>query len=510
VKATAERFAFPSSAVAVAIGLVLLAWLPQARYGWGNWDEGYLWYGVREVLKGAVPIRDFLSYDPGRYYWSAALSWAIGDDGLLATKAAAALFQLVGLSAGLVVLWRASADPWVRGLGAFALCAWMWPWFRVYDCAAAMLLIAAAAALVADPAPRRAFVAGLLLGALAIVGRNHGAYGAVGTGAALLLGLHARGDRALALRAIPAWSAGIALGYAPMAVALVVDAGLRHAFLVDILEMVRAGATNITLPVPWPHRAFASGGGFEAWRKFGLGLFFVALPAFILAGGWRLWRLGREERIAHAGFAACVLLALPYAHFAFSRADLSHMANGVAPMLLGVLAWPRVAPTALRVAAVALALATALVVVPRHPLPDALAQGGWVERVVGHDVMHMPPIQAADLDNRRRQVPAAGPGADRDVLIAPYGAGMYAALDRRSPTWEVYALQQRTPAFEEAEIARMQAAGVRLALVQDYALDGRDDLRYRNTHPRIQQWLDREFEAVERDRDTTVYRRRAP
>jgi hypothetical protein len=494
--------------LAAAALLSLAGWLLQSQWGWGNWDEGYLWYGVREVLRGAVPIRDFMAYDPGRYFWGAAFAWLRGDDGPLTVRLASTLFQAAGLGAGLVALWRASGDAWIRALGATVVAAWIWPLFRAYDCGATLLLLAVAAAVVASPDARRAFVAGLMVGALAIVGRNHGVYGAAGTFVALLLGAHAHGARGSMPRLIGLWAAGIAVGYAPMALALAFDPGLRAAFIEDNLDLFRAGATNITLPVPWPHRAFAAASGFEAWRQFGLGWFFVALAAFPVAGAVRAWRLGREGLAAHPLFVACVALSLPYAHFAFSRADLSHMANGIAPLLLGLLAWPGLRAPSRRVVAVALLAATALVVGPRHPGIAGRVAGDWVTRKVGGDELRMPAANAHEVDRLHTWVSPPAAGRERDVFIAPYGPGAYAALGRRSPTWEVYALVGRPPAFEDAEIARLEAAGVRLAMIQDFALDGRDDLRYRNTHPRIQAWLDANFRVVGRDGDVTVLARR--
>jgi len=98
-----------SSVVLFGLIATLGAFLLEGHAGFNLGDEGYLWYGVQRVLHGEVPIRDFMSYDPARYYWAAGLLWLFHANGLIAVRAATAASSVQGY-----LSWMGRLAEWSR------------------------------------------------------------------------------------------------------------------------------------------------------------------------------------------------------------------------------------------------------------------------------------------------------------------------------------------------------------------------------------------------------------
>ena len=147
----------------------------QGRLGFNLWDEGFLWYGAQRVLLGEIPIRDFMAYDPGRYYFSAAIMGLLGDNGIVANRIAATIFQATGLFLCLWLLTR-NGQPirpvvYILATGTFIL--WMYPRHKLFDITLSISLIAILTYLIQEPSRQRFFFTGLVIGLVAVFGRNH-------------------------------------------------------------------------------------------------------------------------------------------------------------------------------------------------------------------------------------------------------------------------------------------------------------------------------------------------
>lgn len=489
-----------AAALLSAAALVLGSFVWQGRYGFNIGDEGFLWYGVQRVQAGEAPLVDFMSYDPGRYYWSAALMGLLRQDGLVALRAATAVFQWLGLFAGLALLLRGRSkrDLALFALAATALLVWMYPWFKVFDTSASLLLVGGLTLLVQQPSPRRFFLAGVVIGFAAVFGRNHGLYGFAGLlGVAIYLVCLRRETKTIIVGLVCS-GCGIIVGYLPVLIMLVLVPGFPTALWESIRVIFDRAATNLPLPVPWPWLVAATDlPPAKVAADILTGIFFVALLAFGVASlAWIIHRALQRRAIAPE-FVASSVLVLPYAHYAFSRADVTHLALGIFPFLIGVFVLLRDCEGWSRwIVALVTTGASLLIVLPLHPGWNCRVTEACVAAEVGGEALTIEPLIANFLtmlkDTRERYAPG-----DRNFVVTPLWPGAYAAFKRKSPMWEIYALFPQTGEFERREIEQIKHADPGFVLVLDVPVDGRDDLRFRATHPLIERFIRDNFNAFE-------------
>lgn len=478
--------------------VVLLIFVLDRRFGSFLGDEGYLWYGVQRVLVGEVPVRDFMSYEIGRYYLSAGVLGLFHDHGILALRTSLALWTALGLSLAVSLVakaWNERRLPWLL-MPAVSFGIWMAPRHKIFDIVISIVLVAVVARVIARPCTRRWFGLGIATGGAALIGQNHGAYALVISALVFLVLLVECRRDVNWIRDPAAWVVGVVIGYLPVICLALFVPGYAAASIGALkFILIEYKGTNLPLPTPWPwHVSLAT---FQL-QAFVVGLFFLALPVSVAMGvGWIARGAARGSVRRHPIFVAAVLVAIPYMNVAFSRADAGHLAQALMPALLMALTWPALGnglrPRLLWPAALALfCLAGAAQI---HPRVQYHYGAHWQNVTVGGDRLKVD-ADTANLLTSVQQARERYGLVHGSVLSVPLTPGLSAALGEKNPLWEIYPLFPRNQTFQKGEIARLMAQPAALVIVSSVQLDGRSDLVYPATHPDIYRYILDHYQPV--------------
>jgi hypothetical protein len=139
--------------------------------------------------------------------------------------------------------------------------------------------------------------------------------------------------------------------------------------------------------------------------------------------------------------------------------------------------------------------ASLMVMLPLHPGWECRVSRQCVAADAGGNVLQVDPNMARVLAMLKSTVDQYAPNG-RSFVTTPLWPGAYALHKRKSPMWEIYALFPRGDEFQRQEIERIKAAKPGLVLILDVPVDGRDDLRFRNTHALIEQYVRDNFDST--------------
>jgi hypothetical protein len=461
-------------------------------------DEGYLWYGVDALKAGQIPIRDFQAYDPGRYCWVAAWSFLFGDS-IIALRAACVLFQCFGLFCGLLVARRISHNRAFLFVTALTMTLWMIPRYKVFEQSIALTAIYVAVRLLERPTTRQHFVTGVFIGIAAFIGRNHGLYNVIAF--TLIVCTIWGGAWRELLRHSAICGAGVCVGYLPQLAMFIAVPGYGAAFMAMIRNDFSVGA-NLPMPVPWPWRVPPEFNWFYSATFIAEGLFYVALPGFLLLAGGLLMARGRRHALQQAPLLAAFAITFAYAHYTFSRADYIHLAHSAPAFLIGTIALtgagrgrltrtPPLCPVLILLGGTVTALA-----LPSHFVPRFISgKEPFVPSSIRGQQMQLPETIATIVHIAQTMTQQLA-RPDESVAFLPHWPGLYPVTHRFSPFRQIYFIRPASASEESALLTTLEHEPVNWVLLQDKALDDRDDLRFRNTHPRAFRYLHEHFAPV--------------
>lgn len=471
--------------VAALLGLAVICAGVQAQFRIA--DDGLLWYGAQRTLGGDIPLRDFWSYDPFRYYWCAAGMALLHDQGYVVLGIVTALFGALSLwiAARLVFRDGATASWWVFLPVIATFILWMVPRAKLFDIGASVMLVAALTGMLQAPTRQRCFLAGLVLGLVTIIGRNHGLYGACADLAGLVFVCWVERSGRFGTSLLY-WALGGLLAYSPMLLAMALVPGFWAHFWASIQVYFELGTTNAVIPIPWPwklpHHAMS---GMKLLRRELLGMSLLALPLFgVLITGYCVWAVRRRRTTIDPRLVSAALLSIPYTHHAFAHAGLGHMAQAVHPMLIGVSILIVSLPL-MRAAILAalLCLFSIVLLVQEQPAYQLWRDDSLVSTAVGGDHLALPRGTVREVtavtDMTARYLPAGS-----EMVAEPMLTGAYAIAQRRAAVWDVYASAPADATVQGWEINRIQEEHPGLVILAP---------AYRRTHPLVYRFIVQHF-----------------
>jgi len=504
----------------LSAAIVIIGFLLQGNVGLNIPDEGFLWYGTIRTALGEVPVRDFQSYEPGRYYWSVLWFKLLRNDGILALRVSQSVFQFGGLSLALLLL-RRFLRSWVAMIfGAAILARWMLPTWKIYEPVILIAAIYFAVLIIERPSRMRHFAAGIFIGVAAFFGRNHGVYCAVAF--VLLIGfVFWRRERRDLFARLGTLALGIVVGYSPMLLMMAFVPGFFGRVVEDLAFNLHNG-TTIPIPVPWPWRQTYRLVGFrEAIHRLAVGLLYIGVPLFYLYAFVRL--LIKRTLRAHPVFIASAFVGVIYLHYTFGRPHLYYLAWTIPPVILGLLALP-VSFSQQRQKTLTIVVWFLLVVFSMSALEMgqenyfsvkarsfikakflrsydgdfdlAMSSQDLVKTEVRGDKLWVSRDTAGLIDSAKAIDQNFQKGKEQ-IFIAPYYPGLYAILDRGSPLWEIYFLLPRPPSEQQKMAQQLENQHVNWAFICHHYVDDRPELAFENTHRDLWQYLITHFETIQ-------------
>jgi hypothetical protein len=486
----------------VAAAVFSLQW----RYGF-NWsDEGWLWYISQRTALGDVPLRDFFSYDPGRYYWSAAVFKLLGRTGFFEQLLANYLFAVVGSALAYLAMFRAGLSRSGRISILLLLGVVLgFPRHKIYEQTLSLICVAAIAFLFAAPQRlKRWLILGFVIGFTAFVGRNSGVFCSIAVIIVLVL-LKVRGQVPLLTRVLGVVAAGVAIGYSPVLFMILGVHGFASPFWSSILMTPR---WSWSLPVPFPWHVHLRGlHGLDLLQARAVSWLCVAVPvtyAFLL---WRAVRSRAELDGAEWLSVAASAAGTGFLVHAFYTSDFFHIAQGVVPFVIAAGAFSaHLWRTATRRWSMTVFCGLAFLVLatwlPMEPLVQHLKTKRYapesVEQIrIDGRLFEVDVQQAEVMKTAERWFRQCGPG-DGKLMVAPYYPGLYAFLNTRAPFWDTYYLWPRSDQVQQAHINALQQNRTALILLNpEAAMNGRETLEFVRTYPRLVEYIASQYQRAD-------------
>lgn len=494
-----------------------VAWLIlyiQIPYGFFLQDDLWLWYGVQRFAAGAVPIRDFQAYDPGRYIITYIL--AFGHDSLYALRFVQAVIGASIVSAGVWFIQRKKhVHIGVIVMTAIVLIAWLFPRHKYYDIAISVASVLYLWYLLKFQTHTARLLAAPMIFLSFLIGRNHALY--------LVLGLflwviwH---RLSCPLEQQMKWQQYKELLYGVVIVLVIilfifvlVPGFVETYYNYAITPFFEGQPTNLTLRITWPWQIdWFAVTTLAALRDVIFSWQLFLLPCIGL--GALIWesRFTRRTGILRPYLLAPALLIIPYTYHVYSRADISHLAQSIYPLILYISAFVSqisIDTTVARYKRLVWLMfgiwivASLFVMYPQHHITN---RAGRYVPVLIESKVFFTDVATRD-DYLLLQQLLEKHSASTSFVIYPMRPGLYALNHVSAPVYETYVIFASNANKQTREIMSIESNQVRMIILAKTSVDALNETAFRNTNPLIFAHIQKNYTVVDETQYYEVYLR---
>jgi len=487
----------------LCLSILLSASLCWFRLKWPlGADEGYLWYGVQRVLLGELPHRHFKSYEPGRYWWC-AIFFSFLPQTLYTLRISQHVFYAISLGILLTVLMYAGLGWFTVLACGLSLVFWAFPQHKLFESGIFIICLSSCIMYFICPGKMSIFFLGLTTGLALTFGFNLFIYVSASTCVALLMGiLLFSHDNTYIL---PAFFPGFLIASSFFLWPFITDSAFRRMFTQRrIISIIKRRSTNLPLPIPWPFKPIPSAfGTLNTVRQYFIKLLFLCI-AFIPAISLLIFGLLQpgHDLTGSPGSGLEIILGsasagiLAWQH-AYSRADFPHLAQSISPLIVcSFCLVSYVIPydvSTLTIMMIYLYLAWPLMAQFTGRL--FLKGGGNLTQLKNGSSILMSAREKSILSTVE-QMSMNAARSHGTVLALPNLVWVYPLLDLKTPVYDMFCVFPASSIQQSEMINQAVINNVKCALISNRKIDGRDDLRFSNTHPLVWDWLNTHFEIL--------------
>jgi len=465
------------------------------HYGFNLADEGFFWYGSQQTAQGEIPGLDFSAYEPGRYYWAAALFKLIGNQSNQSARIASCLFGAMSYGAicGYVVASRVTGSRAkkiaITTMMATCLSVWTFPYYRVTDIVAPCVCFTICFVAYHNPSKRTALLAGLVCGLLMFFGRNHAAYTILALSLVnLWVSLREAKFASFYKRC---WRAvvGLGIGASPFAIIALMRPNYLPSITTQWLEILGTGKTNLNLPWPWPWVTMEQGmTATEADGHLLVGLLFMSLIAIAYGGVVLVSLRCKVAKPIAPEIAAMTATTAGYLHYATDRADLEHVGPASMGIMLGVMLWASRQRLWIAVVGAGLIATWSLRVALRQQSAYHCIRG-----TLSCDEIQVDHQTKLRVNRDTVQITLSllkGIGTSR-FLAVPAFPSLYALKAIKSPIWDIYAAWPRTAKTQKDAIQSIKAEKITTVLISDHQFG--EEASFAKTNPLLYNYIQNRY-----------------